>query len=185
MAFIFCFILLIPLKTEGDVIFFKDGMKTVCQEKAWEEGEEIKCEYSGAILSYQKKDVIRIEKVRTEKQPVSPSDQTQSPIETTAEPATVDPEVKQPPASDKNHPFKTNPKPSQKSLTVLKQRDWNFITPDAPKNTGPVQTQNTMVLRKPSQRWQKSMIAHRNGFNIIWGKPMTFMKSIKIYRLAN
>jgi len=117
LAFICCFILLAPLKTEGDVIFFKDGMKTVCQEKAWEEGEEIKCEYSGAILSYQKKDVIRIEKVRTEKQPVSPSDQTQSPIETTAKPATVAPEVKQPPASDKK------PSVQNKSEAITKKAD--------------------------------------------------------------
>jgi len=43
-------------------------MKTVCQEKAWEDNGEIKCEYQGVLLSYKKEDVLRIEKLRTAKQ---------------------------------------------------------------------------------------------------------------------
>jgi hypothetical protein len=46
--------------TDADIIYFNDGMKTICQERAWEEGEEIKCEYDGWILTYQKKDVQQI-----------------------------------------------------------------------------------------------------------------------------
>jgi len=29
----------------ADIIHFKDGMKTVCQGKAWEEKDEVRCEY--------------------------------------------------------------------------------------------------------------------------------------------
>jgi hypothetical protein len=42
-------------------------MKTVCQERAWEEKGEVKCEYEGTILIYQKKDVDRIEKTEIQK----------------------------------------------------------------------------------------------------------------------
>lgn len=52
---------------QADIIYFKDGMKTVCLEKAWEENDEVKCEYDGVILSYQKSAVLRIEKRRAPK----------------------------------------------------------------------------------------------------------------------
>ncbi|MGD8342198.1 MAG: hypothetical protein PVH53_01330, partial [Desulfobacterales bacterium] len=65
-AIILGLIILLPPLAQADIIFFKDGMKTVCQEKAWEEGQEVKCEYEGTVLSYQKKDVLRIQQIRTE-----------------------------------------------------------------------------------------------------------------------
>ena len=34
----------------ADIIHFKDGMKTVCQGKAWEEKDEVRCEYGGGVL---------------------------------------------------------------------------------------------------------------------------------------
>jgi len=92
---IFCVIILIPFNTAADIIFFKDGMKTVCQDRAWEEEGEVRCEYDGAILSYQKKDVIRIEKTRIEKQSESLPDKTETPIKATAKQATADSEIKQ------------------------------------------------------------------------------------------
>jgi len=58
---------LIALTARADIIYFKDGMKTICREKAWEEDGEVKCEYAGWILSYQKEDVLRIEKTIPEK----------------------------------------------------------------------------------------------------------------------
>ena len=54
-ALILCVLILIPFNAAADIIFFKDGMKTVCQHRAWEEEGEVRCEYDGAILSYQKK----------------------------------------------------------------------------------------------------------------------------------
>ena len=60
-------ITLSPLRVSADIIYFKDGMKTICQEKAWEENGEIKCEYEGVVLSYRKADVLRIKKIRTKK----------------------------------------------------------------------------------------------------------------------
>ena len=46
----------------ADIIHFKDGMKTVCQEKAWEEKDEVRCEYGGGMLIYPKADVQTIER---------------------------------------------------------------------------------------------------------------------------
>ena len=66
------------LPADADIIYFNDGMKTICQEKAWEEGEEIKCEYDGWILTYQKKDVQRILKTVPEKPPEEQGSKTQA-----------------------------------------------------------------------------------------------------------
>ena len=77
VAIILGLIFLLPHLGKADIIFFKDGMKTVCQEKAWEEGQEVKCEYEGTVLSYQKKDVLRIEQIRTEeKEPPAEAEKT-------------------------------------------------------------------------------------------------------------
>src|SRR5512143_745528 len=46
----------------GDSIYFKDGMRTVCKNRAWEDKDEVRCEYDGGVLIYPKSDVIRIEK---------------------------------------------------------------------------------------------------------------------------
>jgi hypothetical protein len=65
-----------PMSVQADIIYFKDGMKTVCLEKAWEENGEVKCEYAGVILTYRKSEVLRIEKRRAPKsKPISGADQ--------------------------------------------------------------------------------------------------------------
>ena len=46
----------------ADIIHFRDGMKTVCQGKAWEEKDEVRCEYGGGVLIYSKADVQTIER---------------------------------------------------------------------------------------------------------------------------
>ncbi len=61
-------IIWVPSVASADIIYFKDGLKTVCLEKAWEENGEVKCEYDGVVLSYSKNDVDRIEKRRTRQQ---------------------------------------------------------------------------------------------------------------------
>jgi hypothetical protein len=77
--FIFSFIMLLPLLGNADIIFFKDGMKTVCQGRAWKEGQEVKCEYEGTVIRYQWKDVLRIQEIRTEKKVEPPSDKAKKP----------------------------------------------------------------------------------------------------------
>ena len=52
----------LTLPASADIIYFKDGLKTICQGKAWEADGEVKCKYKGWTLSYQKKDVLRIVK---------------------------------------------------------------------------------------------------------------------------
>jgi len=64
----YLFLSLIVLPVSADIIYFKDGMKTICQEKAWEEDDQIKCEYAGWVLTYPKADVLRVLKTRTKKQ---------------------------------------------------------------------------------------------------------------------
>ncbi len=49
----------------ADTIYFRDGMRTVCEGNAWEKGDEIHCEYDGGLLVYRKSDVARIEKGRS------------------------------------------------------------------------------------------------------------------------
>ena len=43
-----------------DTIYFKDGMRMVCQTRAWEENDEVYCEYEGGLLIYPKRDVGQI-----------------------------------------------------------------------------------------------------------------------------
>jgi len=64
----YLFLNLIVLPVNADIIYFKDGMKTICQEIAWEEDGQIKCEYAGWVLTYPKADVLRVLKTRTKKQ---------------------------------------------------------------------------------------------------------------------
>lgn len=49
----------------GDTIYFKDGMRTVCEGHALEKGDEVHCEYDGGLLIYRKSDVASIEKGRS------------------------------------------------------------------------------------------------------------------------
>jgi len=51
---------LLAFTVYADIIYFKDGLKTICQERAWEEESQVKCEYGGWIITYQKSDVLRI-----------------------------------------------------------------------------------------------------------------------------
>ncbi len=68
----YLFLCIFVLSANADIIYFKDGMKTICQEKAWEENDEIKCEYAGWVLSYSKKEVLRIVKTSTVKKTAPP-----------------------------------------------------------------------------------------------------------------
>ncbi len=49
-------------------------MKTICQEKAWEEDNQIKCEFAGWVLTYPKNEVLRIFKTKTVKQAAPPEE---------------------------------------------------------------------------------------------------------------
>ncbi len=59
LLFFFC-----PDREPGaaDAIYFKDGMRTACHGRAWEESGQVHCEYDGGILTYPSADVDRIEK---------------------------------------------------------------------------------------------------------------------------
>ena len=69
VACLFLNLLVLPVK--ADIIYFKDGMKTICQEKAWEEDGQIKCEYAGWVLTYPQNDVLRIVKTNALKNAAS------------------------------------------------------------------------------------------------------------------
>ena len=94
-------ILLLPQLGKADIIFFKDGMRTICKEKAWEEGQEVKCEYEGTILSYQKKDVLRIQETRTQKKAPPAPEPLKTPEKPAAAAAAPSAEVKAPDAKPK------------------------------------------------------------------------------------
>jgi hypothetical protein len=80
---------------KADIIYFKDGMKTICQEAAWEEDGAIKCEYAGWVISYQKSDVLRILKTTRTKQTPAP-EKTATADKTAPAIKTVQPENKPP-----------------------------------------------------------------------------------------
>jgi hypothetical protein len=75
IAAVACLLLVIlAVAANADIIYFKDGLKTICQEKAWEEDGQVKCEYGGWILNYNKADVLRILKT-IPPQPSAPPEQ--------------------------------------------------------------------------------------------------------------
>ena len=80
---------------KADIIYFTDGMKTICQEAAWEEDGEIKCEYAGWVISYQKSDVLRILKTTRTKQ-TPPPQQTATANKTAPAKKTFQPDDKRP-----------------------------------------------------------------------------------------
>lgn len=67
----------IALTADADIIYFKDGLKTICQDRAWEENGQIKCEYGGLVITYQKTDVLRILKTIPPKRPAEVEEKTQ------------------------------------------------------------------------------------------------------------
>lgn len=129
IALVYLAIILVPLNISADIIFFKDGMKTVCHDRAWEEDAEIKCEYNGTILTYQKNDVLRIEKIKIDKKlekPLKKSSLTQTPSATAKQPPAVKhaaPEKKLQTLTNKDSSIKTkgsefyNPRRPQKYWT--------------------------------------------------------------------
>ena len=60
VAIAFLLTVLLAFTARADIIYFTDGLKTICQERAWEEDGQIKCEYNGWVINYQKSDVSRI-----------------------------------------------------------------------------------------------------------------------------
>ena len=122
-------IMLMPLNTAADVIFFKDGMKTVCQDRAWEEGDEIKCEYKGSILTYQKSDVLRIEKIK--KVSEKPSQTKEVALKPTSQAAEQSVEFNQS-AAKKTSALKKESQPSPNDSESLKTEGLEFYNPRRP-----------------------------------------------------
>jgi hypothetical protein len=130
-AVIFC-IILVPLMGKADIIHFKDGMKTVCQEKAWEENQEVKCEYEGTVISYQKKDVLRIQKIRTEKNIETGSKLKLSPAKPAARQNKPGPDAKSPAAEKKSINTKGSKPVTVKSISSPKTNGLEFYNPRRP-----------------------------------------------------
>lgn len=59
-SIIFIAVMILPCSGAADIIYFKDGMRTICQGRAWEEKDEVKCDYDGVILTYRREDVEHI-----------------------------------------------------------------------------------------------------------------------------
>ncbi len=81
----------IVLPANADIIYFKDGMKTICQEKAWEADGEIKCEYGGWVITYQKIDVLRV--VTTTPPKETPKENKTAPAQKPVQPAKMGPDA--------------------------------------------------------------------------------------------
>jgi hypothetical protein len=146
-----------PSAASADIIYFKDGMKTVCLEKAWEENGEVKCEYDGVVLSYKKSEVERIEKRRIRKS---------APTRTALPPPKFPPQ--------KNRPFLQR-RPCSPMVSGFMIREERIIT-------GPVKPANIKPFKLLWPPWANNMSAHRNGYSPIWEKPTISKKFIGIWR---
>lgn len=152
-AFIICLIILMPYPGKADIIYFKDGMKTVCQEKAWMENQEVKCEYEGTVLIYQKEDVLRIQKIRTTKQPESPPAQTKTT------------ENKKPDAQTAKHPPEIKPPVSQQKPTVVNKSPPPSAAPAGGSDAKGIEFYNP---RRPQKYWASASSKHQT-FNAAIG----------------
>ncbi len=94
----------------GDTILFHDSMRTLCTGRAWEEKDQVHCEYRGAVLTYPRKDVLRIEK---------------------APAAATQPE----PAVEPKTPLPAPPVPAGPKATSM-ERAKSLSAPSAPKGSG-------------------------------------------------
>jgi hypothetical protein len=74
----FLIVCVISFTAHADIIYFKDGLKTICQDRAWEEDGFVKCEYAGWVISYQKSDVLRILKTTPPRPPAETEKKTQA-----------------------------------------------------------------------------------------------------------
>lgn len=146
LTFILCFIILMPQAAKADIIFFKDGMKTVCQEKAWTENQEVKCEYEGTVLSYQKEDVLRIQKIRTVKESKPPS--TQKP----------GPESQKPGAQQLKRPPEIKPPVSQQKSPEEKKPQTPSVEPAGGSGTNSLEFYNP---RRPQKFWISASSKHQ------------------------
>jgi hypothetical protein len=140
IALAYLVIILAPLNISADIIFFKDGMKTVCEERAWEEGPEVKCEYQGLIITYQKNDVLRIEKIETEK----PSAKKQTALKQGSGVGQKPPGTKQPMPTKQAAPKKKLKTPANKAGS-FKTTGLEFYNPRRPQKywTGKKSKHNT------------------------------------------
>ncbi len=137
-------IILIPLIGNADIIFFKDGMKTVCKERAWREGQEVKCEYEGVVISYDWKDVVRIQEIRTEKKVEPPDDQEKIPVKPTAKEAARPDDITSPVSQPKP--------PAEKEIKTVS------IKPAGPSPVTGLEFYNP---RRPQKYWTSATSKHQ------------------------
>ena len=128
LALAYLAIILVPFNISADIIFFKDGMKTVCEERAWEEGPEVKCEYRGLVLTYQKNDVLRIEKIESEKT----VPESQDALKAGSGVGQTAPASKPPPSSKQAAPKKKLQNPAKKADS-FKTTGLEFYNPRRPQ----------------------------------------------------
>ena len=151
MACLFSGFIVIP--AQADIIYFKDGMKTICEERAWEEKDEVKCEYSGWVLSYQKKDVLRIIKTTPNKK--------STPTGTKADSKKSTPAKNTKSASKKSTPAVKQTPPTKKSeanQTVTTKSVRKKIKTPQKRPTGPV----FYDPRRPYKYWADKNSKHKN-----------------------
>jgi hypothetical protein len=142
----------------ADIIYFKGGLKTICQEKTWEEDGQVKCEYGGWIITYQKSDILRILKT------------------TPPGPLLI---LKKSPTSRK----KLNlPKLGPEIPTPSRLKAWLSMTQKDPTGIGLIKAAGTKIIKTPSGRFQINTADRRHGYKPTWGKPMIYQKFIKTCR---
>ncbi len=145
--------------------YFKDGMRTVCHGKAWEEKGYVHCEYDGGILSYPAADVDRIVKG-----PTAPKE----PEEPSPAPPAPRPRFRAHPPHPCRLPRPCRQNPAGSCST----------TRAGPRNIGAAPTVNTTPTRKRSPPWPRSSTDRPSGSRKTWGTRTTWGSSGKPFPAA-
>jgi hypothetical protein len=155
----------------ADIIHFKDGMRTLCQGRAWEEKDEVRCEHQGGVLVYLKADVQFIEKtLPSDPLPENPPDAPPDPAAARrpappAPPAAAAPAAPAPPppaeAVQPASPPPAAPAPSAASPSVTPPPR---VAPKFP--SGPPKPESGLMFydpRRPKRYWS-SETRHHDSF---------------------
>ena len=177
----------IVFPANADIIYFKDGMKTICQERSWEENGEIKCEYAGWTLTYQKADILRIVKTTRPKTSV-PVNKT-APDKQTAQPANKAPVAQRTANGDATKKIKTVPNKASGPVFYDPRRSYKYwADPNSKHKTYTEAIQALAIKYKTTPEWVQAHMGDSNDLNQIHrnlAQPQPKQVSTKIQPTAS
>ena len=150
----------------ADIIYFKDGMKTICKERSWEENGEIKCEYAGWIITYQKSDILRIVKT-TRPKTAAPANK-KAPDKQTAQPANKRPVTQSTATGGVTKKIKTAPNQASGPVFYDPRRSYKYwVDPNSKHKTYSEAIQALAKKYKTTPEWVQAHMGDSNDLDQI------------------